>query len=119
MDNGKNFVVGKNDLLEAWKALQTDKLRQKYQTTFKFNVPLAPHRNGLVERMVGGAKRSLLHKNKPQVAAVMDKQLAMAFAMVESVRNSRPLTYVGSDLTDIEPLAPEYFLAQITHLLQE
>ena len=52
MDNGPNFVGGTNDLLQSWKDLQNDEMRKKYEITFKFNIPLAPHRNGLVERIV-------------------------------------------------------------------
>ncbi len=43
---------------------------------------------------------------------VNDEQLATAFNMVEMVLNSWPLTYVGSDLNDLEPLTPEHFLGK-------
>ncbi len=109
MDNGTNFVGGASELVKAWQDLQTDTIRKRYEITFKFNVPLAPHRNGLVERIVGSAKRALLHILKPEVA-VTDEELMTAFAMVEAVLNARPLTYVGSDFKDLEPLTPEHFL---------
>ena len=109
MDNGTNFVGGASELVKAWQDLQTDSIRKKYEITFKFNVPLAPHCNGLVERIVGSAKRALLHILKPEVA-VTDEELMTAFAMVEAVLNARPLTYVGSDFKDLEPLTPEHFL---------
>ncbi len=111
MDNGTNFVGGASDLVRSWQDLQTDKIRRihkKYEITFKFNVPLAPHRNGLVERIVGIAKRALLHVIKPEVA-VTDEELTTVFAMVEAVLNACPLTYVGSDFKDLEPLTPEHF----------
>ncbi len=111
MDNGMNFVGGTNELIRSWQNLQTDELKEKYKITLKFNVPLAPHRNGLVERVVGSAKKALLHVIKPD-ADVNDEQLSTAFNMVESVLNSRPLTYVGSDLNDLEPLTPEHFLGK-------
>ena len=109
MDNGTNFVGGASDLVRSWRDLQTDEIRKKYEITFKFNVPLARHRNGLVERVVGSAKRALLHTIKPDVA-VTDEELMTAFTMVEAVLNARPLTYVGSDFKDLEPLMPEHFL---------
>ncbi len=109
MDSGTNFVGGVSDLVKSWQALQTDAIRKKYEITFKFNVPLAPHHNGLVERIVGSAKRALLHILKPEVA-VTDEELMTAFAMVEAVLNVRPLTYVGSNFKDLEPLTPEHFL---------
>ncbi len=112
MDNGTNFVGRASDLVWSWRDLQSDELRQKYKINFKFNVPLAPHRNGLVERIVGSANRALLHIIKPEVA-VTDKELIMAFAMVEAVLNARPLTYVGSDFKDLEPLTPEHFLGTL------
>ncbi len=86
-------------------------MKERYEITFKFNVPLAPHRNGLVERVVGSAKRALLHVIKPD-ADVNDEQLVTAFNMVETVLNSRPLTYVGSDFSNLEPLTPEHFLGK-------
>ncbi len=113
MDNGMNFVGGASDLVRSWQDLQTDAIQKKYDITFKFNVPLAPHRSGLVERIVGSAKRALLHIIKPEVA-VTDEELTTAFAMVEAVLNVRPLTYVGSDFKDLEPLTPEHFLKQVT-----
>ncbi len=58
---------------------------------------------------MGSAKRALLQVIKPEVA-VTDKELTTAFAMVKSVLNARPLTYVGSDFKDLEPLTPEHFL---------
>ncbi len=109
MDNGTYFVGGASDLVQSWRDLQSDEIPQKYKINFKFNVPLAPHRNGLVERIVGSAKRALLHVIKP-VVTVTDEELTMAFAMVEAVLNARPLTYVGSDFKDLEPLTPEHFL---------
>ncbi len=42
--------------------------------------------------------------------AVTDEELATAFTMVESVLNTRPLTYVGSYFKDLDPLTPEHFL---------
>ncbi len=94
VDNGTNFVGEANDLLQAWSALSTDELKQRYQIVFKFNVPLARHRNGLVERIVGSAKRALLRVIEPEVA-VTDEELITAFAMVEAILNFRPLIYSG------------------------
>ncbi len=111
MDNGTNFVGGTNELIKSWQKLGDERLQEKYEITFKFNVPLAPHRNGLVERIIGSAKRALLHVIKPD-ANVNDEQLSTAFNMVESILNARPLTYVGSDLRDLEPLTPEHFLGK-------
>ena len=79
--------------------------------TFKFNVLLARHRNDLVEHVVGSAKGALSHVIKPN-SDVNDEQLVTAFSMVEAVLNSRPLTCVGSDLCDLEPLMPEMFLGK-------
>ncbi len=115
MDNGTNFVGGMSELVRSWQDLQTDTIRKKYEITFKFNVPLAPHRNGLVERIVGSAKRALLHVLKPEVA-VTDEELMTAFAMVEAVLNTRSLTYVGSNFKDLKPLTPEHFLGMSSTL---
>ncbi len=84
MDNGTNFVGGTNELLKSWQQLQTDELKELYEITFKFNVPLAPHRNGLAEQVIRSAKRALLHRIKPD-ADVNDEQLVTAFNMVEMV----------------------------------
>ncbi len=89
--------------------MQSDELHQINEINFKFNVPLVPHHNGLVERIVGSAKRALLHVIKPEVP-VTDEELLMAFAMVEAALNACLLTYVGSDFKDLEPLTPEHFL---------
>ena len=57
MNNGTNFQGGTRELKELWQKMNQEQLqRSQYETQFIFNTPLAPHRNGLVERMVGAAK---------------------------------------------------------------
>ena len=57
MGNDTNFQGDTKELKELWQKINQDQLqRSQYETQFIFNTPLAPHRNGCVEGMVGAAK---------------------------------------------------------------
>jgi hypothetical protein len=44
-------------------------------------------------------------------AQLTDDELSTVAAECEAMLNNRPLTYVGSDPDDVEPLTPVHFLA--------
>jgi hypothetical protein len=110
-DNGTNFVGAANELAEAVKNLNQDKIRQvtcMEGIVWHFNPPAAPHFGGVFEIMIKAAKRAIYAVLKYQ--DVTDEQLITVFTGVESFLNSRPLTYQTADPKDNTPLTPNHFL---------
>ena len=118
-DNGKNFV-GANQAMklnfqENYKPdnnyIRLQLAQQNIQWTF--NPPLAPHFGGVWERLIQSSKRSLI---------VVLGSLRLNFSVfhtvvaeAEGILNSRPLTHVGSTLTDEESLTLNHFLMRRRH----
>ena len=75
---------------------------------WQFTVQLSPWMGGIYERMVGLTKRSL--RKGIGKARLSSEQLSTILTEVEAMVNSRPLTYVGEDITD-NVLTPGHFLA--------
>ncbi len=72
-----------------------------------FNPPAAPH--------FGGAREAMKSAKRAVYAVlgngdIRDEELITAFAAVEGLLNSRPLTYQTSDPKDTMPLTPNNFL---------
>ena len=72
-----------------------------------FNPPATPHMGGVWERLVRSCKKALNVVLQNQV--LTDEVLLTAFAEVEWLVNSRPLTEVSSDVDDLEALTPNHF----------
>lgn len=110
-DNGTNFVGAVNELKELEKQLDKEKiLRTTAHEGIKwvFNPPSAPHFGGVFECMVKAAKKALYAVLG--TSDVTDEELITACAGVESLLNSRPLTYQSADPHDEVPLTPNHFL---------
>ena len=63
---------------------------------------------GAWESMVKLAKRAITATTNGYLLA--DEELATVFAECEAMLNNRPLTYVGCDPDDVDPLKPAHFL---------
>ena len=70
--------------------------------TWRFNPPAAPHFRGAHEVMVKAAKKAIYAVVGDR--DVTDEELITVFAGVESLLNSRPLTYQSSDPRDDVPI---------------
>ncbi len=106
-DNGSNFLGGENELRKQWD-WNTVK-NKKDEITWEFIPPLAPHFGGLHERMVASAKSALYHCITEQNPMTRDA-LHTALVVVESIINSRPLTYKHMEADGVLPLTPADFL---------
>ena len=73
-----------------------------------FNPQAAPHMGGVWERLVRSCKKALNVVLQNQ--CLPDEVLLTAFAEVEWLVNSRPLTEVSSDVDDLEGLIPNHFI---------
>ena len=112
-DNGTDFVGAVNELSELVSKIDPDRVQQKTTNLFNkvkwhFNPPAAPHFGGAHEAMIKSAKRAIYAVLGN--VDIRDEELVTAFAGVESLINSRPLTYQTSDPKDATPLTPNHFL---------
>ena len=110
-DCGTNFVGAVSELKELVSKLDQNKIQQDtpYRgVKWNFNPPGAPHFGGIHEAMIKSAKKAIY--GVLGTGDVTDKELITAVAGVESLLNSRPLTYQSADPRDVVPLTPNHFL---------
>ena len=110
-DNGTNFIGAENELREAIKRLDSERIGDQLSddgVQWHFNPPSSPHFGGSWERLVQSAKRAL--KAVAGKQCVNDETLLTFMAEVESLMNGRPLTHVSTDYRDEEALTPNHFL---------
>ena len=108
-DNGTNFVGAENALSQLdWQEVVRNSSIQRI--TWKFNPPSAPWWGGFWERLIGMIKRLL--KKMLGRASLDYEDLLTVLCDCEAVVNSRPLTYISSDVEDLAPLTPSMFLRE-------
>ena len=110
-DNGTNFVGAVNEIKELVEKLDKEKIQRATGhkgIKWNFNPPSAPHFGGVFESMVKVAKKALYAVLG--TSDITDEELITACAGVESLVNSRPLTYQTADPHDDVPLTPNHFL---------
>ena len=106
-DNGTNFRGADTELKKALRDLDQSRFHQELSSQgikWVFNPPAAPHMGGSWERLVRSVKAALqvLLKERAPKEEVLHTLLLEAEAIV----NSRPLTYVSSDVDDLPSLTP-------------
>ena len=106
-DNGKTFKAASKFLKSVFKDdTVTDHLAEK-GCEWTFNVERAPWWGGAFERMVQSTKRCL-RKMVGQASLNYDELLTVV-TEIESIINSRPLSYTSAGDTE-EPLTPSHLL---------
>ncbi len=111
-DNGGNFQAAQQLQGEVWQLLKGARAEREAafpMVEWKFNPPYASHWGGVFERLIGSAKRALLHA-LPATARFTAEQLRTAFALAEGALNARPLAYVAGGDEELAPLTPNHFL---------
>jgi len=108
-DCGTNFVGASNQL----RALVSDSnckdhLISRFQSTWHFNPPGAPHFGGLWEAAVRSAKRLMTRIVGEHVFSI--EELNTMLCRIEAILNSRPLVQLSSDPTEYDCLTPGHFL---------
>ena len=105
-DNGTNFRGGLSELKKAFSEMESDlrKRLAQHKVRFRFNPPSAPHFGGTWEREIRSVKTALyaILGNRSVGASV----LYTCLVEVEALLNSKPLTYVSSDIADPDPITP-------------
>ena len=110
-DNAKQLKLANNVLKTLWESIQSDdstKNVMAYQRIrWDFIVDLSPWMGGVYERMVQMAKRALQKSIGRKRLHLFE--FTTLLAEVETVLNSRPLTYVSDEL-NASPLTPANLL---------
>lgn len=110
-DNATNFKATQRELTAAFKDIDKEKLERTFTNSsmqWKFIPPASPHMGGAWERLVRSVKDILLRVLK--ASRPSDELLRGALMKVESIINSRPLTYIPLDHCGDEALTPNHFI---------
>ncbi|XP_063994304.1 uncharacterized protein LOC135171606 [Diachasmimorpha longicaudata] len=114
-DNGTNFVGANNELKEIIDHLQSAENNRKIHNSlinqgidWKFTPPLSPHFGGIWEAAVKCFKHHLVRVIGSEVFTF--EEMNTLIIDIEAILNSRPLTPMSSDPTDILVLTPGHFL---------
>jgi transposase InsO family protein len=108
-DNGSNFVKAHDALSKLdWQRIEMQSTLKKI--TWKFIPPSAPWWGGWWERLIGTMKQ-ILRRVLGQ-ASLNYEELNTVLCDIESLINSRPLTYLSEDANDLVALSPSMFLQE-------
>jgi len=111
-DNGTNFI-GANKVLHSYfapvKGQRTieDSLSD-LKIQWHFIPPSAPHFGGLWEAAVKSAKRHLLKVTA--MGLLTYEEMHTLLCRIEAILNSRPISPMSDDPSDLNPLTPAHFL---------
>ena len=109
-DNQTNFT----GCQKALESLDWEELHEFYnleRIEWKFNPPTAAWWGGWWETLIRVIKRTLF--KVLQKACLNYEELETVICDSEALINSRPLTYVSEDISDLVPLTPKMFLQDI------
>ena len=113
-DQGTNFIGANNELQEALKELDTERLERylaERQCEFKFNVPHASHAGGVWERQIRSIRAILNDTIAMCPERLDDSSLRTLFYEASYIVNSRPLSPTTLDDPTAEPpITPNHLL---------
>lgn len=108
-DNGTNFKAAEKILSDEVMKIYFSNLKTKFdKTKWLFNPPGAPHMGGAWERLIRSVK-NILYSLYPTLN-FNDETLKSALCEIESIINSRPLTFVSVDHEDDDAITPNHLL---------
>lgn len=109
-DNGTNFIGGATELQAMWLEQGEHIQKTRPDIFFDFSTPLAPHKMGLIERMVQITKSALKTILDTNAVRLTDELLQSCFKQAQGLINDRPISFTGLEPKDPESLTPNHFL---------
>ena len=107
-DNGTNFTASAAYFHSLFSDLQVKDHLNEFKIRWKFIAPRAPWQGGFYERLIRVVKGCL---KKVMYRRMLDwDELVTVLLEIEQCINNRPLTYVESELADLQPLTPNHLL---------
>lgn len=122
-DRGTNFIGGKTDLDKSLEEMNHSKVKEVLlkencdYIRFVFNVPLASHMGGAWERMIRSARAALNALLQGHPHHLDDELLRTLLTEAEAIVNSRPLTYMDTNSSELLPLSPNQILTLKTEVV--
>ena len=110
-DNGTNFIGAEKELRDCigkWNTLNTAAEIAHKGINWGFNPPSALHQGGIWDTLVRSFERVLY--TILGTRRLTDKVLSTTFCLVECALNSRPLTPLNADPSDLGAITPNRFL---------
>ncbi|CAG9135942.1 unnamed protein product [Plutella xylostella] len=109
-DHGSNFIGGFNELSDLFRNSLSDipTILSHDEIDFKFIPPYSPHFGGIWEAAVKSVKHHL--RRVLALAHVTYEEMITCLNQIEAILNSRPLTPLSSDPSDLSFLSPSHFL---------
>ncbi|XP_066933480.1 uncharacterized protein [Clytia hemisphaerica] len=112
-DCGTNFKGANNELkkeLERMDSAKIDQSLRRQSIEWDFNPSRIPTHGWGMERMVRSVKTSLNAIIMAEYVVLNDFTLLTVLTEVEALVNSRPLTSVSDDTSDLDALTPNHFI---------
>jgi hypothetical protein len=107
-DNATTYVAAANYIKHLFKTTAIQEELGKRGTEWRFIPKRAPWYGGFWERLIGLTKTTL-RKILGRRFVTMET-LQTIVTEIEAVMNDRPITYVSSNIDDLEPLTPSHLL---------
>jgi len=107
-DNASTYLAAADELQQLLNSTSLKEALEGHGITWQFIPKRAPWHGGFWERLVGITKQAL--KKTLGRSFVTLQILETIVVEVEATLNDRPLTYVSSDVADVEPLTPAHLL---------
>ena len=107
-DNASTYLAAADELRQLFQSPSLKEALEYRGVSWKFIPKRAPWYGGFWERLVGLTKQAL--KKVLGRSFVTMPVLQTIVTEIECILNDRPVTYVSSDVSDIEPLTPAHLL---------